>query len=331
MATLEQLRVWTGEINALANGYKKSQILFTALNAGVFELLQAPANAKTVADALGWSLRGVAMLLDGLVAIDLLEKDAGQYRNTTMASVCLASRGEAYQGHILCHSQNSWNAWADLSERVRTGTCTPQGEERSGGELRNFILGMSNIAVLSAAEVLQAVDLSPFRHLLDLACGPGSYAIRFMQENPELRATLFDRDVVLEMAREQVQLSGLEERTHFIAGDCLQDSLGEGYDLALMSNIVHSFNAAENALLVTRVYDALAPGGTLIIKDFILDENRSGPAYGLIFALHMLVHTPEGNTYTFDEIQDWTTKAGFVNGRAFALTPQTRLWIVEKP
>jgi hypothetical protein len=79
-----------------------------------------------------------------------------------------------------------------------------------------------------------------------------------------------------------------------------------------------------------RAYDALVPGGTLIIKDFILDNDRQGPAYGLMFALQMLVHTTAGNTYSFEEIQRWTDAAGFRQGESISLTPQTRLWIARK-
>ncbi len=98
-----------------------------------------------------------------------------------------------------------------------------------------------------------------------------------------------------------------------------------------MSNIIHSFSSAENAGIVKKVYDALVPGGALIIKDFILENDRSGPAFSLICALHMLVHTEGGNTYTYDEIGEWTAAAGFEEGAVFSLTPQTRLWMVRKP
>jgi SAM-dependent methyltransferase len=97
--------------------------------------------------------------------------------------------------------------------------------------------------------------------------------------------------------------------------------LETGYDLVFMSNIIHSFSAEENAALVKRVYDALIPGGVILIKDFIMENDRSGPAFGLIFALHMLVHTPAGGTYTYDEIKGWTDAAGFLPGNSHIIDP----------
>jgi len=328
---LSQLREWSGYVSNIANGYKKSRILFTAFTAGVFDLLEEEREAGAMAAVLHWSERGTAMLLDGLVAMELLTKHAGRYRNTPMASACLARSGAAYQGDILRHNLSSWDDWVMLEDRVRTGTSAAPTEERFGQALRNFILGMGNIAKMSAEEVLQAVDLSGYGHVLDLAGGPATYGIAFLKAHPRMRATLFDRPSVVEIAREQVDAAGLGERFDYIAGDCLADDIGSGYDLVFISNLIHSFSSEENAGIVKKAYDALVPGGTILIKDFIMENDRSGPAYGLVFALHMLVHTRAGNTYTYDEIRSWTEAAGFGPGTALSLTPQTRLWIARKP
>ncbi|HDP34861.1 MAG TPA: methyltransferase domain-containing protein [Candidatus Hydrogenedentes bacterium] len=331
MSELQQLREWAGQINSIANGYKNASILYTAFNAAVFELLETPTTATDVAAALKWSERGTAMLLDGLLALGLVNKADNRYQNREAASACLVRSGKAYQGHILRHNQNSWEDWRQLEERVRTGTCAGKGENRSGEALRSFIMGMRDIATLSAREVLRAMDLSKYKNMLDLAGGPASYSIAFLQTFREMRATLLDKPEVVEIAKEQVLAAGLQDRFAYIAGDCMVEPLGCGYDLVFMSNIIHSFSARENAELVKKVYDALVPGGTIVIKDFIMENDRSGPAYGLIFALHMLVHTPAGGTYTFDEVKGWTDAAGFAMGRSIPLTPQTRLWIADKP
>ncbi|HQN01819.1 MAG TPA: methyltransferase, partial [Candidatus Hydrogenedentes bacterium] len=265
MDDLHRLREWTGYINTIINGYKKSRILFTALNADVFEFLEAEISAADLAAAAGWSERGAGMLLDGLLAMNLAEKHEGRYRNTPMARECLSIRGSAYQGNILRHNMSAWNAWENLEERVRTGTCAPRAERRTGEALRNFILGMSNIAQLSAREVLETMDLSIYTHLLDLGGGPGTYAITFLQAHPHMEATLFDQPEVVDIAREQVVNAGLDRRFNYIAGDCLSDSIGNGYDLVFISNLIHSFSDEENGTLVKKAYDALVPGGTLII------------------------------------------------------------------
>jgi hypothetical protein len=328
---MQEMMELMGQVNTIANAYKRSQILFTALEGNVFALLEQPATAAFVAGKTGWSPRGTAMLLDGLVALQLVTREDGGYRNGEAASACLVPGAPAWQGDILRHTQASWEAWAQLPQCVATGDCSNVREhELSGVALRNFILGMDNVASFAAPEVLRAVDLSRYENMLDLAGGPATYSSVFLKAHPRLRATLFDRAAVIALAREKVAAAGLEERFSYIAGDCLADSYGGPYDLVFLSNIIHSFSPAQNEAVVRRAHEALSPGGSIVIKDFLVDNDRSGPPFSLIFSLHMLVHTPGGGTYTFEEVEGWTNRAGFLPGRVVSLTPQTRLWIADK-
>jgi len=328
---MQDLRHFTNQIGEIGAGFRHAQILFVATEADVFSLLESPRRAEDVAKARDWSARGARMLLDGLVALGLIEKTDGWYRNAEIASVCLVPGREGYQGDIIRHTRDGWDTWARMEECVRTGNGVPrEGGGRSPEGLRNFILGMSNIAVLSAQDVLGALDLSRYRRLLDVGGGPGTYSIAFVQAHPEMRATLFDLPEVVEIAREQVEKAGLLERFDFVPGDYKQDTLGSGHDLVFVSNIIHSLSDAGNRALVRKCYDALTTGGTLIIKDFLADDGRTGPPFSLIFALHMLIHTGDGDTYTISEVADWTRAAGFAEGRLVSITPQTRLWVVEK-
>ena len=106
--------------------------------------------------------------------------------------------------------------------------------------------------------------------------------------------------------------------------------LGTGYDFIHLSNVIHMLSADDNAALIRRCYDALNPGGLLLIKDFLIEPERCGPPFSLLFALHMLVHTPAGDVYTRIDAQTWTDQAGFGPGRSIELTPASRLWLAEK-
>jgi SAM-dependent methyltransferase len=128
-----------------------------------------------------------------------------------------------------------------------------------------------------------------------------------------------------------VAKAGLESRVDFIAGDLTRFEFPKGYDLVLLSNIIHSFNPSVNRDIIRRSYEGLAPGGRLIIKDFLLDPERTGPAWSLMFALQMLLNTEGGDVYTWEEVAGWTQEAGFETGELIDLTEQTRLWVVRKP
>ncbi len=329
---MEDLHASTGKVSEMANAFRQSQILFTAHGYNVFAILEDARSAEEVARAIGCSVRGTTMLLDGLTALELVEKSGGRYRNAKVASSCLVPGKPAYQGPILNHVRRSWDAWSQLPESIRTGTGVKKGSHKpSSEELRDFILGMSNIAFLSAPDLLEHIDISPFRRMLDVGGGPGTYTITFLKANPHLRATILDLPPVIEIAREQVAAAGLEDRVAFVPGDCTSADPGYGYDFALVSNVVHILSAEQNAQLVQKCHAALEPGGTLVIKDFLTDPDRSGPAFSLIFALHMLLHTEAGGTYSTEEVRRWTDNAGFLPGALKSLTPKTRLWVVRKP
>ncbi len=325
MAMPESIR----RLDMLAGGFQQSQILFTAVRGGVFEHLREPAIATEVAQKLGWSLRGTEMLLDGLVAIELIMKQDGRYHNGPEAAACLVEGARYDQRNIIRHKGNCWDAWSKLDECVRTGHGSPH-ENRNTAELQDFILGMQNIARESAQCLLEAVDLSEFTHVLDLGGGPATFAITFLKQHPNMRATLFDFPEVVAIGKKQVAEQRLEDRFCYVEGNMLEDGIGSGYDLILLSNIIHSFGIEENLRLVQKCHAALQPGGMLMVKDFLVNDDRSGPPFSLIFGLHMLALTESGATYTTDEVAGWADSAGFSEGRRVEITPQSRLWLARK-
>jgi SAM-dependent methyltransferase len=327
----KDLRESTGRIDALARGFQNSYVIFAANEADIFALLEQPRTAAEVARARGLSERGTRILLNGLAAMELVVKQGDTYRNTEPASAYLVPGAPAYQGHILRHMRHVSENWARLGDAVRTGTgVQAQDASRTPEQLRAFILGMSDIAKMSAKEMIAHIELPGRGHMLDLGGGPATYSIAFLNAYPRMRATVFDFPDVIEIAREQVAETGLDDRLSYIAGDMTRDDIGSGYDFILLSNIVHSMSVEANRVVVKKCHDALEPGGLLLIKDFLVENDRSGPPFGLMFAINMLVATTEGDTYTFSEVEAWTREAGFENGRAIDLTPQSRLWLVEK-
>ncbi|MBN2307722.1 MAG: methyltransferase domain-containing protein [Candidatus Hydrogenedentes bacterium] len=330
---METMPEEAARINELASAYKKSQVLFTALDAGVFPLLEEARTADAVAAALGWHPRGIRMLLDGLVALDLATKESGRYRNTPAASACLVPGGSDYVGHIVRHQHGAYDAYAGLADAVRDGGQAGRPpRRRTPGELESFILGMADLGRRAAQAILDLVDLSAYRNMLDVAGGPGTYSAAFVQRHEGLRATIMDRPGVIDIARQQIREAGLDGRFTFIAGDVLADDMGAGYDLILASNIIHAYGHEANRLLFKRCFAAMAPGGLLVINDFLVDDGRTGPPECLLFAIHMLVMTTTGgDTYTFADVEAWTRDAGFVDGRPLTASPRPRLWLARKP
>ncbi|MGA8180202.1 MAG: methyltransferase, partial [Desulfobacterales bacterium] len=150
-----------------------------------------------------------------------------------------------------------------------------------------------------------------FKNLLDIGGGSGAYTIAFLNKNPNLNAVIFDLEGVIPITKEKIAETGLQDRVRFLTGNFYEDDLPGGCDLALLSAIIHQNSPQQNLALYQKIFHALVPGGKLIIRDHIMDESRTNPPAGALFALNMLVNTPAGDTYTFNEVKATLQAAGF--------------------
>lgn len=302
---------------AEARLFQRSRVILTAADLDLFtELDERPADAVALAARLGLDARGTARLLDCLVGFGLLDKSSGAYRPTE-AGAPLSSRHPRSILPMVLHQSHLWDNWSRLGDAVRHGG-NPNRDpaaRRSGDHLRAFIGAMEVVGRETSERIAQAYEAGRFRRLLDIGGGPGVYTGAFLRRYPALRATLFDLPEVIPLARERLAVAGLLDRVDLVGGDFYADELPGGCDLALLSAIIHQNSPARNVDLYRKVRRALEPGGVLLIRDHIMDEDRTRPAPGALFALNMLVCTDGGDTYTFAEVEAALLEAGFRAGR----------------
>ena len=295
----------------------RSRVILTAADLDLFTTLDGrPAGAGGLAASLGLDERGTARLADCLVGFGLLGKSSGAYR-LTEAGAPLSSRHPRTILPMLLHLSHLWDNWSRLGDSVRHGRNPhrdPQAR-RTGARLRAFIGAMEVVGRETSERIARAYDTGRFRRLLDIGGGPGIYTAAFLRLNPELRATLFDLPDVVPLAEERLRAAGLIERVDLVAGDFYAADLPGGSDLALLSAIVHQNSPARNIDLFRKVRRALEPGGLLLIRDHVMNEDRTRPALGALFALNMLVCTDGGDTYTFAELESALLEAGFRSAR----------------
>ena len=301
------------DLLALASGCWKTCTLHAGVKLDVFSpLATTPMTAAELARRLHADGRALAMLLHALVAMELLAKDGDAFAATPFSAEYLAKQSPAYLGHIIMHHHYLVEAWSKLDEAVRAGRPVRRSSshETDGAERESFLLGMFNLATQLAPRVAAAIDLSGRRRLLDLAGGPGTYAIHFCRQNPELSAVVFDLPTTRPFAEETIAQYGLSDRIRFLAGDVEADPIGTGFDVVWISHLLHSEGPETCAAIVAKAAAALAPGGTLFIQEFILDDSRTGPLHPTLFSLNMLIGTQEGQSYTWKELGDMMRQAG---------------------
>ncbi|MFQ5806075.1 MAG: methyltransferase [Phycisphaerae bacterium] len=296
---------------ALARNYMECRLLLTAAELDLFTLLASgPLSVDEIAERLAGDLRGLTILLDALAGIEVLAKRDGKYRCEPDIAALLSADTPGSVLPMVLHNANQWRKWSDLTGIVR-GEIEPGRHKRTPEMQRAFIEAMDVVATPLAASIVAAVKPESPKSLLDVGGGPGTYSAAFLKAVPDLNATLFDQPDVIEIARERLNRAGLLDRVTLVAGDFYEDELPDGHDLALVSAIIHQNSPAQNLDLYRKVFRALLPGGRIVVRDHVLQPDRTRPRRGAVFAINMLVSTEGGNCYTFEEIHSGLTEAGF--------------------
>jgi (2Fe-2S) ferredoxin/predicted O-methyltransferase YrrM len=312
-------------------GFQESRVILTALELDLFTAIGSGATAAQAAGVAGTDARATEMLLNALASLELVRKDGAVFRNSPAAARFLAADSPDSARLAMLHTARLWHRWSGLTECVRTGTTVP--DERGPEDTQAFIAAMHNNARQRAAQLAGCL-LGPAAAgascMLDVGGGSGAYAIAFAQANPQLRAEVFDQPAVLAIAQRHIEEAGLAGRITTRAGDLRTDEFGGGYDLVLVSAICHMLAPEENRNLLARSFRALAPGGRLVIQDFLLRADKTGPRAGALFSLNMLVNTRGGASYSEDEYAGWLRQAGFGEARRVSLTGPTGVLIATR-
>jgi 2-polyprenyl-3-methyl-5-hydroxy-6-metoxy-1,4-benzoquinol methylase len=293
------------ELRKLWSGFQGPRVLLTANNYKVFDHLMRPQSAKAISKKLNTDRRATEILLDALTGLSLLKKQNGKYMNTNMASQFLVSGSPHYQGDILKHADILWQNWSGLDKVIKTGT--PYHKAQNHGA---FILGMHNLAILKAKDVLKIIGLKGVKTALDLGGGPGTYSIEMAKKG--ISVTLFDRPETVEIAKRVISREGVKG-IDFISGDFLKDDFGRGYDLIFLSQVLHSYSEKDNINLLKKCRKALSNNGRVVIQEFLINEDRTHPLQSALFSINMLVNTEGGRCYSPDEMKGWLLKAGLKN------------------
>ena len=286
-------------------GFVSSRVILTAVNLGIFDSLKKAISAAELSRKLKTDPRATGILLDALTAIGLVIKSReGKYRNSPLSNRYLIKGLRLYQGDIIKHASTMWENFSALDEVVKTGR-----PARRGFDHESFIMGMHNLTVLRSEGLIKAVGLKGVGTMLDLGGGPGTNAIAMAKKG--VRATVFDLPETIKIARNVARKEGA--KIDFKSGDFHRDDIGSGYDLILVSQIVHAFSASENMALLHKCRAALNPGGRVVVHEFPIDETMTSPPQSALFSVNMLVGTEKGRCYSPNEIKRWLTDTGFKN------------------
>lgn len=333
-ALLEQRR----RLQAMAQGFREAQVLLTCVELDVFAALnEGPAAASAVAQRAGADPRGMELLLNAAVALELLEKSGAQFRNRPLVAACLLPGTPGALARSSKLQAAFYRRWGRLAEAVRTGQRPEEDrrDEQAGDWVRNFVYGLRDMARPQApiiAEALALPDDRPLR-VIDVGGCHAAYSLALARRHPRLTAVVFELPAVAPFAREIIAQEGLADRVTVQEGDFQREGLGAGYDVALIFGVLNGEPPAGRPALIRKVYACLNPGGRIVLRDFVLDDDRAGPPEAALFALQMLLATEAGGLDTRGDWAAWLTQAGFGPPHVIALPDAVggTLTTAEKP
>lgn len=291
-----------------------------------------------LARATRTSPRGIAAIANLLVGIGLLSRDAeGRFALTPESDAFLVSDRPGFAGGLFRHiSGQLLPAWMHLTDIVASGKPPSAVNDVTVGaeffsDLVEDIFPMSYPAASALADALKLGSARGPLSVLDLAAGSGVWGIALAKASAEVRVRAVDWEGVLPVTRRIAERHGVADRFTLVAGDLLEADFGRGHGIATLGHILHSEGEERSRALLRRTHDALAPGGTIAIAEFLVDADRSGPPNGLIFAVNMLVCTEQGGTYSFEEISGWLEEAGFTDPRLLPAPGPSPLILATRP
>ena len=308
-------------IMQLGFGYWGSRTLLSAVELGLFtELAKGPLALQEIQGRLNLHERGARDFLDALVALGMLRREQGRYANTPAADLYLDRSKPTYVGGMLeMMSARLFRFWADLTEGLKTGL--PQNEAKHGGDLfetlysdptrlEQFLSAMTGLSLGIARAIAARFPWSEHQSFVDIGAAQGGLPVVLAQTHQHLRGIGADLPVVGPIFQRYVESHGLQDRLRFEALDFFHEPLPRA-DVVVMGHILHDWDLPTKQMLMAKAYEALPAGGSLIVFEAIIDDDRRKNAFGLLMSLNMLIETRGGFDYTGADCADWMREAGF--------------------
>jgi O-methyltransferase domain/Dimerisation domain len=312
-------------IMKLGTGFWASKTLLSAIELGVFDTLAgAAADLPTLQKKLGLHQRAARDFFDALVALRMLERENGIYRNTVDTDFFLDRAKPSYMGGILemCNVR-LYGFWGSLTEALRTGEV--QNEAKQGNDffgalyteperLREFLGAMSGLSAGAAHALAANFPWKDYATFMDLGAAQGLVPATLARAHSHLHGIGFDLPPVQPVFEEFVANNGLSDRVRFQAGDFFAGALPNA-DVIIMGHILHDWDVTQKKTLLSKAFAVVPNGGAVIVYDAIIDDERRENAFGLLMSLNMLIETPAGFDYTGADCQQWMRESGFSKTR----------------
>lgn len=310
----------------MLTGFWVSKTLMAGVEADIFSKIEGrQVTMQELQQLLGMEARPAQSFVAALASIGLLEAKDGRFSNSAHASAFLVKQSPGYMGgFVKMTSARLYTAWEQLLWSLENnrpvaaksggdaeGLFEDAKQERGIEEIQKFTHAMYGVSIGPAMALTKAFDFSSHNSMLDIGGGSGVYAIQVAKENPHMTATVADLAPVCRVAEQYIASYGLSDRVKTTQLDFWKQDIPAGHDVAFLSHIIHDYDEEKGATLLKKIHAALPAGGAVIISEWMLNDDKTGPVPSAMMGLNMIVETNGGRGYTFAEIAGMLKNAGF--------------------
>ncbi|HVS81893.1 MAG TPA: class I SAM-dependent methyltransferase [Pyrinomonadaceae bacterium] len=319
------------------NAHQRTEAIKSAIELSLFTAIaEGKTTAKEIAEGCGASLRGTRILCDYLVIIGFLTKQNEHYALTPDSRMFLDKRSPAYMGTVIDFmlSPMVTDNFKQLTAAVKKGGTASDADSVVAPDHPvwvKFARAMAPMMAMPSQLIAQLADPKANAKLkiLDIAAGHGLYGLAFAKHNQQAEVTAVDWPNVLEVAKENARTAGVSDRYHTLRGSAFDVDYGTGYDIVLLTNFLHHFDAATCETLLRKAHAALADGGRAVTLEFVPNDDRVSPPQAAAFSMMMLGLTPSGDAYTFSELERMFGNAGFTRSELHELPPTIQRVVIS--
>ena len=317
----------------MIGGYTAARVLTTAGKIGLFTPPYKSISPEAFSTRHHVSKKGIQLLLNALVALRIFEKEDHTYIIKEEIRRLFERFPELRWD--LIHHDHLYNVWERLEEGIRTGhSPNPPGEDlaRYPESLEIFLRAMRAHTRFLVPEVMSLLKWEGIYHLLDLGGGGAGFALSLVQRFEGLTVTLLDLPDATNLTKKIIADETGARRIILVPRNAYTDPLPEGpFDRILISHLIHIYPAEDNQQLVERAAYRLKSAGNLLLLDYFLDEEETGPREAVLFRLLMMIGTPRGDCFSLSTARKWLEHAGLTLEETFPLSRGNTLISARKP
>jgi 3-hydroxy-5-methyl-1-naphthoate 3-O-methyltransferase len=335
----------------IVTGFWASKALMSAVELELFTKLSGgkQMTLKELQQALEMEARPTDVFASSLASLGLLQvtKKEGSERlfaNSPVSEMFLDKSKSSYMGEIvIMFDKRLYKAWDKLVESLKSNK--PVNAADGGGaesifdqakskqaieEIQRFTHAMHGVSIGPAMQLPRMYDFSKHRRMMDIGGGSGVYAIQVVKANPHMIATVLDLEPVCQVAEQYIKIHNLQDKVKTKPLDFFKEDIPTGYDVAFLSLIVHDYNEEKGIALLKKIYNSLTNDGVVVISEWLLNDEKSGPAASALMGLNMIIETYGGKNYSYVEIADMLNQAGFKRAEKHSLAGPAELVIGYK-